>query len=97
MLLNSGLFIVVVFGDDSLRHDARQSRHREDRRGRRDCALSLYCTALPKFQNQATSTIPSVNKSTHLAAGPHFHPWIQSMRTARYEVLKSLSCGRQPK
>ena len=26
--------------------------------------------------------------STHLAAGRHLHPWIQSMRTAAYEVSK---------
>lgn len=46
----------------------------------------LYCSTC--IQNQTTSTIPSVNRSTNLATGRHFHPGIKDMRTAVQKVPK---------
>ena len=81
------LLFCFCFGDDSHRRDARHSRYREDWR-RRNCAWSLYCTALPEFETQTKSTIPSINRSTHLAIGRHLHPWNQGIRTAAHKVSK---------
>jgi len=46
----------------------------------------LYCSTC--IQNQTTSTIPSVNRSTNLAMGRHFQPGIKDMRTAVQKVPK---------